>query len=272
MSLSDIRIHYATHFLKLSLWYVRQLMHTEGADFQEAVNKRVNIYRNTDFYEGGNKVPARGHVDTKWDAYLEGLKDIYDQHLDVAHTEGLESEGLDYLWPRVRGVHLKEGHNPNQKTPKPTQNKRAYACWTFDDGDDDIAIHIANVYQPQSPLSERYVDFVAMLLKLLRDTKERRPEVVKVGCGSWMNSIKPFQDMFPQSWHASARKSPRSGFGMGHWGQFVTREGKFHERNGQLLRDTGDFPFASLYCHAPIDDILGHLEANFPEAVAFLEK
>lgn len=271
MSQNEIRIHYATHFLKLSLWYVRQLMHTEGADFNEAVNGRVNIYRNTDFYEGGNKLPARGHVDPEWDDYLKGLKAIYDRHPNPSDTVALEAEALDYLWPRVRGVRDVR-RDVKKNTEKPSGNERPYECWTFDDGGDDIAIHIGNVYQPESPLSERYVDFVAMLLKLLRDTKERRPEVVKVGCGSWMNSIKPFQDMFPKCWHDSAHKSQRSSFGMGHWGQFMTRTGTFHERNGQLFRETGDFPYASLYCHAPIDEILAHLEANFSEAVSFLDK
>jgi len=261
MSQDDIRIHYATHFLKLSLWYVRQLMAIEGADFNEAINARVNVYRNTDFYEGGNKVPARGHIDPAWDDYLVGLKAIYDRYLDADDIEGLETEGLAYLWPHVH----KEYRQPSTKG-------RPYECWTFDDGDDNISIHIANVYQPQSPLSEKRVNFVAMLLKLLRDTRKRRPEVVTVGCGSWMNSIKPFQEMFPPSWHKDPHKSPRSGFGMGHWGQFMDRTGRFHERNGQVLRDTGDFPFASLWCSAPMDEVIAHLEAHFPDAVAFLDR
>ena len=261
MSQNEIRIHYATHFLKLSLWYVRQLMEMESADFVDAVNGRVNIYRNTDFYEGGSKVPARGHKDPKWDTYLVGLKEIFDRHPDAKNTEGLETEALAYLWPRVKkAYHL------------PSSEGRPYECWTFDDGDDNIAIHIANVYQPKSPLSEMRVNFVAMLLKLLRDTMARRPEVVTVGCGSWMNSIKPFQEMFPPVWHEDPHKSPRSSFGMGHWGQFMDRTGRFHERNGQIFRETGDFPYASLWCSAPIGEVVAHIEAHFPEAVAFLEQ
>lgn len=261
MGQDDIRIHYATHFLKLSLWYVRQLVHLEGIEFEEAINGRVNVYRNTDFYEGGNKVPARGHVDETWNTYLEGLKAIYARHIDPEKTDQLEEEGLAYLWPHVR-----------KKYHKPSTEGRPYECWTFDDGDEHIAIHIANVYQPHSPLSEKRVQFVAKLLQLLRDTQARRPEVKMVRCGSWMNSIAPFQEMFPQSWHDSAWKSPKSSFGMGHWGQFMDRTGRFHERNGRLFRETGDFPFASLGCSAPIVEIVAHLEDNFPDAVAFLEQ
>jgi hypothetical protein len=260
MSQNEVRIHYATHFLKLSLWYVHQLMAKEGISFEEAINGRVNIYRNTDFYEGGNKLPGRGHVDPRWDTYLKDLAVIFDRTSGSGNTEQLEKEGLEFLWPHVRkGYH------------KPSTEGRPYECWTFDDGDENIAIHIGNVYQPKSPLSEMRVNFVAMLLKLLRDTKIRRPEVTTVRCGSWMNSISPFKEMFPKCWHDSARPSLRSGFGMGHWGQFMDRTGRFHTKNGQLLRETGEFPFPSLGCSGPLDEIVAHLEANFQEAVAFLD-
>ena len=49
---SEIRIHYVSHFLKLSLWYARFLMAREGIAFENAVTSRVNVYRNTDFFDG----------------------------------------------------------------------------------------------------------------------------------------------------------------------------------------------------------------------------
>ncbi len=259
MEPNEIRIHYVTHFLKLSLWYVHRLLQIEGGLFADVVNARVNIYRNTNFYEGGNKVPSRGHVDLAWNEYLEGLKAIFDRH--ITDTGKLEEEGLAYLWPRV----IKTGG-------RASANRRPYECWTFDDGEDYIAIHIANVYQPKSPLSDMRIPFAASLLRLLGDTQQRRPEVKMVRCGSWMNSVPPFQAMFPESWHKSAVLSPRSGFGMGHWGQFADRVGRFHERNGAKLRETGDFPNPSLSCRAPIDEIVFHLRQHFPEAVVYNEQ
>ena len=38
---NEIRIHYASHFLKLSLWYARFLMAREGIAFENAVTSRV---------------------------------------------------------------------------------------------------------------------------------------------------------------------------------------------------------------------------------------
>lgn len=247
MDHNEVRIHYATHFLKVSLWYVHRLMQVEGIAFEEAVNRRVNIYRNTDFYQGGDLLPARGHVDPGWHVFLAGLKAIFDRH--AGDAQAMEEEALAHLWPHVR-----------KKGGRPSANGRPYECWTFDDGEDYVALHIANVYQPQSPLSEMRDRFAAMLLRLLEDAKKRRPAVNLVRCGSWLNSVPPFQALFPESWHKSAVVSPKSGYGMGHWGQFADRTGRFHERNGAALRQTGEFPYPSLNCRAPMDEVIAHLK------------
>ena len=242
---SEIRIHYVSHFLNLSLWYVRVLMAREGIAFEDAIVSRVNVYRNTDFFDGTHH-PAWGHEDPDWNAYLKGLKAIFDR----CEGEAWEEEGLAYLWPRV----TKEGHRPSAKG-------RPYHCWTYDDGEDYIALHIANVYQPKSPLSEMRGAFRDTLLQLLRDTRARRPEAKIVWCGSWLNSAPPFLALFPESWRESAKVSRKSGVGMGHWGQFMDRTGRFHVRNGEHLRATGAFPYPSRSCHAPLDEIIAHLEA-----------
>ena len=241
----EIRIHYVSHFLKLSLWYVRVLMARENIAFEDAIVSRVNVYRNTDFFDGTHQ-PAWGHEDPDWNAYLKGLKAIFDR----CEGKAWEEEGLAYLWPRV----TKEGR-------RPSATGRPYHCWTYDDGDESIALHIANVYQPKSPLSEMRGAFRATLLQLLRDTRARRPEVKIVRCGSWLNSAPPFLALFPESWRESANVSRKSGVGMGHWGQFMDRTGRFHVRNGEHLRATGAFAYPCRSCHAPLDEVIAHLEA-----------
>ncbi|MXX14562.1 MAG: hypothetical protein F4Z86_14135 [Gemmatimonadetes bacterium] len=242
---NEIRIHYASHFLKLSLWYARFLMGREGIAFEDAITSRVNVYRNTDFFDGEHH-PARGYEDSDWDAYLMGLKAIFDR----CEGEAWEEEGLAYLWPRV-----KKGYS------RPSTKGRPYECWTYDDGDDYIAIHIGNVYQPKSPLSEMRDAFMGTLLQLLKDTQQRRSDVKTVRCGSWLNSAPPFQDLFPKSWRKSAIVSPKAGYTMGHWGQFMDRTGRFHIKNGAHLRATGEFLYPCSTCYAPIDEIVAHLEA-----------
>ena len=245
----EIRIHYVSHFIKLSLWYINQLMQKEDIAFEAAIAHRVNVYRNTDFFDGKHQ-PAWGDEDADWDAYLVGLKAIFDR----CEGEALEEEGLAYLWPRV----TKTYH-------KPTVKNRPYECWTYecwtsDDGVDNVSLHIANVYQPKSPLSEMWSQFRGKLLELLIDVKKQNPDLKMVYCGSWMNSMAPFQTLFPKSWHDSASVSARSSWGMGHWGQFMDRTGRFHVRHGERLRATGEFPNPSLSCRAPLEEIVAHLE------------
>ena len=156
---NEIRIHYVSHFLKLSLWYARFLMGREGIAFENAITSRVNVY------------------------------------------------------------------------------------------------------QPKSPLSEMRDAFMGTLLQLLKDTQQRRSDVKTVRCGSWLNSAPPFQDLFPKSWRESAIVSPKAGYTMGHWGQFMDRTGRFHIKNGAHLRATGEFLYPCSTCYAPIDEIVAHLEA-----------
>ena len=258
------RIHYVMHFLKLSLWYVAQLVRREGVDFEDAVNRRVNIYRNTSFFDG-KRHPARGHIDPEWQAYLVGLKALFERYGNSTDMAALEDAGLAYLWPRA------EARMKRSRSGGPGPN-RPYECWTFGEAPDRINIHIGNVYRPKSPLSEMRIPFAASLLRLLYDSLARRPNVDILRCGTWLNSMPPFQSLFPRSWHESGVVSSRSGFGMGHWGQFETRTGRFHERNGAILRETGDFPYASLRCQASIREVVAHLEQTLPEAVAYNAK
>jgi len=261
----SIRAQYIKSFVKLSLWYVHHLLR-EGVDFQEAINRRVDIYRNTALFDG-ERHPAHGHVDAKWNGVLERLRAIYDANRNADTTEALEEDGLALLWPYLEG-RLRPRRREGSRRPVAPP----YECWRFDEAPDRLHLHIGNAYRPKSPLSEMKIPFVASLMRLLEDARARRPEVEIVRCGTWMNSMPPFQDLFPQPWHDSAILRPIAGYGMGHWGQFCDRTGGFHARNGERLRATGDFPYPCLSCECRISDILKHQTARFPEAVAYNEQ
>lgn len=270
MHLDPIRVRYVTEFTKLSLWYVHKVLHEGEGDFARAVNTRVNIYRNTSLYDGQNH-PAHGEVGPEWGEVLGRLKEIYDRHRDdpssatnCLSVAAFEAEGLALLWPYLEG-RLRRGREQGGSRPD-----RPYECWTFDyNRPDRLSIHIANVYRPRSPLSDMRVPFAASLVRLLRDSRTRRPEVEVVRCGSWLNSMPPFQALFPETWMQSARPSPEVRYTMGHWGQFEDRRGDFHTRNGAAFREMGTFPYACLTCECPIEEVLAHLKARFPEAQGF---
>ena len=254
----SIHINYVEEFTKLSLWFVHKRLREGESDFEALVNGRVNIYRNTSLYDGKHH-PSSEDVGPKWKGILEELRLVFDRYMDMPSTEQLEATGLDLL-----SQHLKK--RPDVLPPPET---RPYESWSYDYGGDQLNIHILNVYQPRSPLSDMWVPFAAALIRLLQDSQVRRPDVELVRCGSWLNSVPPFQKLFPERWKQSAEPRPEVRYTMGHWGQFTDRLGDFHARNGALFRETGEFPFANLQCGCPIEEVLAYLKGNFPAVVEY---
>ena len=256
MQHDSIHINYANEFTKLSLWFVHKRLCEGENDFEALVNGRVNIYRNTSLYDGKHH-PSNGEAAPEWPVILERLRTVFDRYMDAPSTEQLEAAGLDLLLPYLK----------KRPAAMPPPETRPYECWSYDYGNDQLNIHILNVYQPRSPLSDMWIPFAASLIRLLQDSQVRRPDIELVRCGSWLNSVLPFQRLFPERWKQSAEPRPEVRYTMGHWGQFTDRLGDFHARNGALFRETGEFPFANLQCECPIDEVLAYLKGNFPAAV-----
>ena len=262
--LDPIRVNYVREFIKLSLWYVDKMVRDEGMSFADAVNKHVNIYRYTSFYDGEHN-PATSDVGPPWQAMLGRLECIYDSHRSESTTASFEEKALSFLWPyleeRIRTV-----GNPIDALRR---HDRPYECWTCDDREGELNIHVENVYQPRSPLSEMIVPFAASLVRMLRDSRARRPGIEIVRCSTWLNTEPRFQSIFPRCWVANASPRLEVRHTYGYWGQFTDRRGDFHARNGEILRETGDFAFPCTVCTSPLQDILDHLERHFHEAVRY---
>lgn len=262
--MDPIRASYVKGFTALSLWYVCKAMREGNEPFADVVNRRVNIYRNTSFYDG-RRHPATEDVGAEWAGVLERLEALYEQHRGEPSTARFEAAGLDLLWPCLEAR--------LRRVPEGPKADRPYGCWTFDyRREDRLSLHIANVYSPKSPLSEMILPFAASLVRLLRDSRAQRPEVAVVRCGSWLNSAPPFLALFPDSWAEGAVANPDIRFTMGHWGQFTDRRGDFHRRNGERFRATGKLPYPCSTCECPIEEALDHLAARFPEAVRYSEE
>ena len=252
-----VRINYVREFTKLSLWYAHKRFREGETDFEGTINGRVNIYRNTILHDG-KRHPSSEDVGPEWADILNQLKAVFDQHMVEESTKQLEKSGLELLYPYLK---MQSGSLPLPKD-------RPYDCWTYN-YTDHVHIHIFNIYQPRSPLSEMHIPFAASLIRLLRDVKIERPDIESVSCGSWLNSAPRFQALFPKQWIQNAEPRPDVRYTMGHWGQFTDRRGDFHTWNGAHFRATGEFPLRNLRCEAPIAAVLAHLVENFPEAVAY---
>ena len=257
------RVHYLQGFTRLSLWYANKRLREGLGELQDTVNSRVNLYRNTSLYDGNNH-PSKGYNDPEWNDIVAQLGEIFDQHGD--DSDAVETKGLELLWPLIEARIREKGSEKSQA------GERDYECWNYDyKPKTRVGIHIANVYQPKSPLSDMHMQFAASLIRLLRDAQVRRPESMEVQCGSWMNSTPRFQQLFPEAWKESAKDRPDIQYTMGSWGQFMDRKGRFHERNGAIFRETGKLPYASTLCYCSIEEALDHLAHTFPDAVAYNE-
>lgn len=250
--------NYCREFTKLSIWYARKRILEGQSDFENAFNERVNIFRNTSLSRG-NKHPTKGDVIPEWIAILENVRKVFDRHINDADTTELEEKSLALFWPvleaRVRT--FKRGRT----------DPRPYEAWSCDFYKNFVNIHIANTYAPESPLSEKRTQFAAALIRLVEDAKRDHPEVERVACGSWLNSVPTFLDLFPPTWPVDAEPSRNVRYTLGHWGQFSDRRGDFHARNGARFRETGSFPYPCLHCHDDADAVLDHLRTAFPDAV-----
>ena len=43
----SIQVNYVREFTRLSLWYIHKRLREEESNFEDAMNVRVNVYRNT---------------------------------------------------------------------------------------------------------------------------------------------------------------------------------------------------------------------------------
>ena len=253
--------NYRREFTKLSIWYARKRILQGVGDFDDALNQRVNIFRNTSLYDG-KLHPVDGAVIEPWTALLAQIREVFELHIEDEDTEILEQESLAILWPV-----LKEAARADRPW-QPTLEERPYESWSFDEGrDNQINIHIANTYTPESPLSERRVHFAAALIRLLEDAQQNNPHIDTVVCGSWLNSVPRFGELFTDAWKQSAEQRPEVRYTLGHWGQFTDRRGDFHGPNGARFRAHGEFPYPALRCSDRIDPTLEHLRERFPQAV-----
>ena len=256
-----VRCRYVKEFTRLSLWYVWRLSKADAEPFADVVNKRVNIYRNTSLYDG-KRHPSRDDVGPEWPGIVVRLKRLYGRHESSSAAHAFESEGLALLWPYLEARLRATGDG--------LSGERPYECWSYDYTDSGrLNIHIDNVYRPESPLSEMFTPFAASLIRMLRDSRTRRPDIMIVRCSSWMNSARRFRSLFPARWAESEVVNPNIGYTMGHWGQFMDRRGDFHAMNGRQFRATGTLPYAASACECEIAEALSHLTTRFPEAVEY---
>ena len=147
--------------------------------------------------------------------------------------------------------------------PLPSEQISGIFACEPEEGSDTLEIHIANSCMPESPFHDvraRALD----LQSLLETATTRDPGLRTIGCNSWLNAFPPFLRLFPPEWPREEEIAPL-GYSFNWWGQMMARDGRFHERSGQHMRTSGEFPYPSVEGHCEIDSLRMHLH-RFLEA------
>lgn len=234
--------------IRLQAWYVWHL-HVQRQVPGESIFG-AQLVRFMYEHPGAAEEPA-------WQALQQAILEDCRRHGVTPDTAQLEDSILtgvrafvddDYL---LAGPYARYRENLHRATP--------YYGFTHDVDGTRLVLHFTNTVDPDSPL-RHLPELRAGLQRLLTEMQERHPDLTIVYCGSWLNSVSRFTDLFPASWLSSAEDSPPAGHG-GWWGQFTDRTGALHQENARYLRQTGNFRFPLRRCTCPLDDLKHHLAA-----------
>jgi hypothetical protein len=125
-----------------------------------------------------------------------------------------------------------------------------------------VAVHFINADMPDSPF-EDVRKFGGYLLRAIEDACMKHPSIREVECGTWMNNVPRFLQLWPVSYHNNRHnREDTGGFGPGWWGQYLKATGEFNEKAAEILRSTGKHRNPISIGRCPLQDALTHL-GNF---------
>jgi hypothetical protein len=200
-----------------------------------------------------NRVLKREEQDeiVGWPAIRNGLVQCLDECKNESELPTMTGSCMEYIQPILRARFKKDYHFP----------KRAFHCWWYTIHDDaaTVALHLVNAYQPESPFAH-LEHFITTMLQAVEHAVAIYPTVKLVICGSWLNGLRKFQALWPESFRKSQKILNESGgFGPGAWGQYMNNSGNFHEEKAAILRRTGKHPFPLTEGGSPVDEVIAHL-------------
>lgn len=123
------------------------------------------------------------------------------------------------------------------------EEDRPFGIWRYDAHDDYMALHIHNVYMPESPFAHM-PEMFAGLQRIIEQIDSRGLTIARIGVDSWINALPAFQGLFPAEFAATLTPStPDNKAGNGWWGQYISRTGTLNEARADRLRQTRQFGY-----------------------------
>jgi hypothetical protein len=253
---------------RLSLWYLASQEPTPEK-WVALLTGQSPLFRLSVFWDGHSAPPVgnSGTAPAEWLALVSDVAALHRSYNPDTDTLTFEEAGLLLIWPhlepRISGDIAKWPWLPSCLGSQPPEaGIFGFFLYEFDPDDPNhVILHMGNSLSPESPFREPSTR-ARELISLLDDALSRNPSATRISSTSWLSCFEPFQRFFPPQWVHSAVASP-PGYTYDWWGQFVTRRGAFHRANGDHLRSTGQFPYPSVTCTAPIESVRSHLTSCF---------
>jgi hypothetical protein len=238
--------------LELQLWYVIHVVRSEGADFVETITRRTQIYSLSTATIGS--LPAGENPE--WIALVEALRSRWRELGDDTF--------LDSFWSLLES-HIVPGIPAELEREKEALRQSDYGFsyeyhpeYFGPEKPDLLTIHFRNFFVPESPFQYR-PKLVRGLFQILDRVSGENPDVDRVQCGTWLNNLDLFIDLFPESWRLNMQEVPMDG-SFGWWGQFVDRTGQLHKRNVAAFKRAKRFLYPNRVCTCGMEELRQHLE------------
>ncbi|MGI5925000.1 MAG: hypothetical protein ACOX9E_13725 [Lentisphaeria bacterium] len=229
---------YLHEIVRLKLFFLHLWLeqHPEES-FSDVIRKRVDIYRKTSANPEGLN-PAQLHYDEEpWLSMENAAHAIYRQC--GADRNRFERNAFEVFRDSIDARCERDYADPSVLAN--------YQCGSlrYDERvapDGCIRFHIANAIAPRSIFDDP--KYLPGCFQRLLDIVEKVYGATHIGTHSWLNANPKWLALFPQEWSDSLTELEEDVlWNYSFWGQFITRRGTFNFKFGNILRDTGRFPY-----------------------------
>lgn len=237
--------------MELQMWYCVFAVRNKRVSFREAVNRFTELYPYCNAYDVNTKVNEN--------VAFQDLVGLLEELWNDVGDDAFPSRSWEQIEPCVL-TRLEEILEPAKESIRNSFSGFTYEfCpeYAGPSTPDWLTLHFRNFFTPDSPFHHT-PELVAGLLEILERSHRERPDVDQVQCGSWLNNIEQFQNLFPPEWMMRSNVCPIEG-NLGWWGQFIDRTGQLHRRNAAKFRETGEFLYPNRHCRCDRETLKRHL-------------
>ena len=185
------------------------------------------------------------------------LAPIYAESKEDANADLFEFTAFEHVKPILKTF--------AEKTFGSTAKFAEYqcGCLKYDNPKQDdpktVDFHIGNAVAPKSIFTDPgYLE--SCFFELMKQAQEKFG-ADSLQTNTWLNSLPKWLEYFPEEWQQNLQPEDKNVFWhFGFWGQFISAKGTFNAKYGQILRDTGEFPFYPRKSKCSFKEMRKHLE------------